>query len=85
MDKFMNKYSEEILDDNTGEYYDKPVACGGFPTKHAIKRAKERNVSKRDINFVSRISEVTINKCYKKLEDIQNEFLPPKIKEKYIK
>jgi len=43
------------------------------------------NVAKRDINFVSRISEVTINKCYKKLEDIQNEFLPPKIKEKYIK
>ena len=42
MEKFKNKYSDEILDDNTGEYYDKPVDCGGFPTRHAIKRAKER-------------------------------------------
>uniref|UniRef100_A0A6C0C6R8 Uncharacterized protein n=1 Tax=viral metagenome TaxID=1070528 RepID=A0A6C0C6R8_9ZZZZ len=49
MEKFKNKYSAEILDDNTGEYYDKPVDCGGFPTRHAIKRAKEINVSKKDM------------------------------------
>ena len=33
--------------------------------------------------MISTVSEVTINKCYKKLEDLQEQFLPPKIKEKY--
>ncbi len=41
------------------------------------------NVTKTDISLVSTVSEVTINKCYKKLEDLQDRFLPPKIKEKY--
>jgi hypothetical protein len=49
MDKSIKKYGAEIFDDLTGEYYDKPVACGGILTKHAIKRAKERNVSKKDM------------------------------------
>ena len=41
------------------------------------------NVTKFDISMISTVSEVTINKCYKKLEDLQEQFLPPKIKEKY--
>jgi len=41
------------------------------------------NISKKDIKNVSEISEVTINKCYKKLEKIQDELLPPMIIKKY--
>ena len=43
------------------------------------------NISKRDVNLVSEISEVTINKCYKKLCTIHNEskLIPECIIKKY--
>ena len=41
------------------------------------------NISKLDIHYHSKISEVTINKCYKKLESIESKFLPPEIKTRY--
>ncbi len=43
------------------------------------------NVSKRNVNHVSEISEVTINKCFKKLEKIEkkNPMIPGIIKKKY--
>jgi transcription initiation factor TFIIB len=41
------------------------------------------NISKLDIHNYSKISEVTINKCYKRLESIESQFLPPEIKTKY--
>jgi transcription initiation factor TFIIB len=41
------------------------------------------NVSKKQVNSISEISEVTINKCYKKLTLIKNELIPPKLLEKY--
>ena len=41
------------------------------------------NVTKNDISLISTVSEVTINKCYKKLEEIQDEFLPTKVKQQY--
>jgi len=41
------------------------------------------NVNKRDIKNVSEISEVTINKCFKKLEKIQNDLIPHAILKKY--
>ena len=41
------------------------------------------NVSKRDINKISEISEVTINKCYKKLEKITADLVPKVILDKY--
>jgi transcription initiation factor TFIIB len=41
------------------------------------------NLSKRDINKVSEISEVTINKCYKKLESVQDKLIPKAILDKY--
>ena len=43
------------------------------------------NISKKDIHIISEISEVTINKCYKKLEGMKNELIPKKIMEKYRK
>jgi transcription initiation factor TFIIIB Brf1 subunit/transcription initiation factor TFIIB len=41
------------------------------------------NVSKRDVKNVSEISEVTINKCYKKLEKIKEQLIPDMILKKY--
>ena len=41
------------------------------------------NVSKKTIHEFSQISEVTINKCYKKLEGYEKMFLPEQIKKKY--
>tara|TARA_B100001250_G_scaffold56965_1_gene44100 strand:+ start:1999 stop:3078 length:1080 start_codon:yes stop_codon:yes gene_type:complete len=41
------------------------------------------NVSKKNVNTVSEISEVTINKCYKKLDKIRNDLIPGVIIKKY--
>ena len=41
------------------------------------------NVSKRNVNSISEISEVTINKCYKKLESMKSELIPQPIISKY--
>jgi transcription initiation factor TFIIB len=41
------------------------------------------NISKSEINCISKISEVTINKCYKKLEEHKTELLPSVILNKY--
>jgi transcription initiation factor TFIIB len=41
------------------------------------------NVNKRDIKIVSEISEVTINKCFKKLEKIKGDLVPAAIAKKY--
>jgi len=41
------------------------------------------NVSKKAVNNVSEISEVTINKCYKKLETIKEQLIPQPIIDKY--
>ena len=37
------------------------------------------NVSKRSINNISKISEVTINKCYKKLHTMKDRLIPNKV------
>lgn len=42
------------------------------------------NISKKDISYASKISEVTINKCYKKLENYKNILIPQTIINKYI-
>ena len=41
------------------------------------------SINKKDINNVSQISEVTINKCYKKLEKYEEKILPKTIIKKY--
>jgi len=41
------------------------------------------NISKRDVKNVSEISEVTINKCFKKLEKVKGDLLPAVILKKY--
>ena len=41
------------------------------------------NVSKREVSNISEISEVTINKCYKKLEEMSDQLMPKPIVDKY--
>jgi len=41
------------------------------------------NICKKNVNTISEISEVTINKCYKKLEQLNIELIPKKILDKY--
>lgn len=41
------------------------------------------NISKRDVKNVSEISEVTINKCFKKIEKIKDDLVPAVILKKY--
>jgi transcription initiation factor TFIIB len=48
-----------------------------------ISQICKLNVSKRDVKNVSEISEVTINKCYKKLEKIKEDLLPSVVLKKY--
>ncbi len=42
------------------------------------------NISKKSINTISQISEVTINKCFKKLESYESKLIPPVIVKKYM-
>ena len=41
------------------------------------------NISKRDVNVISEISEVTINKCFKKLDGLTDKLIPKVIQTKY--
>ena len=42
------------------------------------------NINKHDVNKVSEISQVTINKCFKKLQLIKNQLIPSAILNKYL-
>ena len=42
------------------------------------------NINKKDVSKISEISEVTINKCYKKIDSIKYQLLPKVIIDKYI-
>ena len=41
------------------------------------------NITKQDIHKASNISEVTINKCYKRIQDYKDKLVPPKLLKKY--
>jgi len=40
-------------------------------------------ITKQEINLASNISEVTINKCYKRINDIKEKIVPPSLLKKY--
>ena len=42
------------------------------------------NINKKSINNVSEISEVTITKCYKKMDKIKTQLIPPVMYKKYL-
>jgi len=48
-----------------------------------ISRNCNLNISKKNVNLASKTSEVTINKCYKKLELIKTQLLPKMVIDKY--
>jgi transcription initiation factor TFIIB len=48
-----------------------------------ISQICKLNISKKDVKNVSETSEVTINKCYKKLEKIKDDLMPAAILKKY--
>lgn len=48
-----------------------------------IAQTCKLNVSKKDVKNVSEISEVTINKCFKKIEKLKDDLVPAVILKKY--
>ena len=48
-----------------------------------IAQTCKLNISKKDVKNVSEISEVTINKCFKKIEKIKDDLVPAVILKKY--
>ena len=76
--KFIAKNIEkkDLMPENTPQ----SIAAG---IVYFISQLCRLNVSKRDVKSVSEISEVTINKCYKKLEKKTEELVPQVILKRY--
>ena len=69
---------ERLIPENTPQ----SVAAGII---YFVARTCNLNVSKKNVNIASKTSEVTINKCYKKLELIKSKLIPNIILKKYDK
>jgi transcription initiation factor TFIIB len=67
---------QHIIPENTPH----SVAAG---IVYFVAQSCNLNISKKMVNNCSKISEVTINKCYKKLEKIKNKLIPDVILKKY--
>jgi transcription initiation factor TFIIB len=78
LSKFIAKKVEEnnIISDNIPH----AIAAG---IVYFVASSCNQNISKLDIKNVSGVSEVTINKCFKKLETIKDKLIPKCIVEKY--
>lgn len=78
LSKFIAKKVEEnnIISDNIPH----AIAAG---IVYFVASSCNQNISKLDIKSVSGVSEVTINKCFKKLETIKDKLIPKCIVEKY--
>jgi len=68
---------ENLMPENTPH----SIAAG---VVYFISQLCKLNISKRDVKNVSEISEVTINKCLKKLEKIKDDIVPAVILKKYV-
>ena len=66
----------DIMPENTPH----SIAAG---VVYFIAQMCKLNISKHDVKNVSEISEVTINKCFKKLEKIKDTLIPAAIEKKY--
>ena len=67
---------ENLINDNTPQ----AVAAG---IVYFISMICSLNISKSDINNICGVSEVTINKCYKKMDNIKESLIPNCILVKY--
>lgn len=78
LSKFITRKIEDndIINDNTPH----SISAGVI---YFISQNCNLNITKTNIKNVSGVSEVTINKCYKKLEIIRDSLIPSKIIEKY--
>jgi transcription initiation factor TFIIB len=72
----INIQTNNIIPENTPH----SVAAG---IVYFVSQSCHLNITKRDVNNVSEISEVTINKCYKKLYVLKEKLIPPVILNKY--
>jgi transcription initiation factor TFIIB len=72
----LNIQSNNIIPENTPH----SVAAG---IVYFVSQSCNLNITKKDVNNCSEISEVTINKCYKKLEKLKSKLIPPVILSKY--
>jgi len=72
----LNIQSNNIIPENTPH----SVAAG---IVYFVSQSCNLNITKKDVNTCSEISEVTINKCYKKLEKLKTKLIPPVILSKY--
>jgi transcription initiation factor TFIIIB Brf1 subunit/transcription initiation factor TFIIB len=68
--------NDNVMPENTPH----SIAAG---VVYFISQICNLNVSKKDVKTVSEISEVTINKCFKKLEKMTGELIPGVILKKY--
>jgi transcription initiation factor TFIIB len=78
LSKFIAKKVDEqsIINDNTPH----SIAAGII---YLIAQNCNLNITKLDIKAICGVSEVTINKCYKKLESIKHRLIPEVILNKY--
>jgi transcription initiation factor TFIIB len=79
LSKFIAKKVEDnnIINDNTPH----SIAAG---IVYFIAQNCNLNINKLDIKVVCGVSEVTINKCFKKLENIKANLIPSCILDKYV-
>jgi transcription initiation factor TFIIB len=79
LSKFITKKVEQqnIINNNTPH----AIAAG---IVFFISQNCNLNISKMDIKAICGVSEVTINKCFKKLENIKGNLIPSCILEKYM-
>ena len=72
----LNIQVNNIIPENTPH----SVAAG---IVYFVSQSCNLNITKRDVNNCSEISEVTINKCYKKLDEMREKLIPSVILKKY--
>jgi transcription initiation factor TFIIB len=68
---------ENIINDNTPH----SIAAG---IVYFVSQICNLNITKQDIKLICGVSEVTINKCYKKLDNIRTAIIPKCILDKYV-
>jgi transcription initiation factor TFIIIB Brf1 subunit/transcription initiation factor TFIIB len=72
----MKIYKENMIPENTPH----AIAAG---IVYFISQVFNLSISKMDINKITNISEVTINKCYKKLDSKKDALIPSVFLKKY--
>lgn len=73
----MRLHNNNLIPENTPQ----SIAAGVI---YFVATMCKINVARKDVSIVSDISEVTINKCYKKIQNIKSDIIPQMIIEKYM-